>query len=78
MKKDTTRRETDELVTTTSQIRRQSFPGPSKKSLPSKQKNSTDDGERDSELEKQIFISLKKTPKEVTTIEGKVNIISQM
>lgn len=65
-------------VTETSQIRRQSLPGPSKISDIQNKKFSSADVPTDADLEKQIVISLKKAPKEVTSIEGKITIISQM
>lgn len=72
------KRDIHNQVTETSQIRRQSLPGPSTRSSTQKGKLNPEDVERDEDLEKQIILSLKKTPKEVTSVEGRVNIISQM
>lgn len=73
---DTTKK--DEIFSSPSQIPRQAAAGPSKKSTGLKPRLSSGGGIMDPDLEKQILMTLKKTPKEVTTIEGRVNIVSQM
>lgn len=64
----------DEIVTATSQIQRQSLAGPSKW----RGRTSADATNKYPDSEKPIVISVKSGPKETTTIEGKISIVSQM
>lgn len=65
------------IVTETSQLLRHSVAGPSKRLSISKEKTK-EVADNEPDFEKQIIAALKKTPKEVITLEGKVAIVSQM
>lgn len=73
-------RKSKDFVTETSQIRRQLFPGPSKKNDSTKGKvDPSPNPKTDTDLDNQVLVSLKKNPKEAAiTTEGKINIVSEM
>ncbi|XP_074031543.1 uncharacterized protein [Leptinotarsa decemlineata] len=78
------------FITETSQIQRHSTPGPTASRSASQSTSRIRKNEElmplsvaksasiDSETEKQVILTLKKVQKDMTTIEGKVNIISQI